>query len=214
MELAGGHRALAVLGVQHDRCRQRRHHRREVFRGVRLAQRPPDRPPVAHDRVGDHPLGLTEDRVVLVGDSGFEQLAMPGHGADADLVALDTHIGEVEIVDVDQVLGSGESQLHHRQQAVPPGNEPGLRAQPIQQRDGVVDAGRALVLERRWNLHEIPRSSFRPLVQAPKTRHKTRPAAGPGGDVGRWPGLRQRCPNRRVISTRHGDRDGPTVRRQ
>jgi DNA-binding transcriptional LysR family regulator len=52
------------------------------------------------------------------------------------------------VVDVDEELGSGEPQLHHRQQAVPAGDDARLRPQAFEQRDGVLDARRAFVLER------------------------------------------------------------------
>ena len=53
-------------------------------------------------------------------------------------------------------LGPGEPQLHHRQQAVAAGHEPGLRAVALEQRQRVVDAGGALVLEWRGCLHVVP----------------------------------------------------------
>ena len=62
----------------------------------------------------------------------------------------------VEVVDVDERLGPGEAQLHHRQQAVPAGDEPGLGAVLLEQRERVVDAGGPFVLERRWYLHGVP----------------------------------------------------------
>ena len=119
-----------------------------------------------------------EDRVVLVGDGRLEQLAVPGHRPDADLVTFDSDVGEVEIVDVDQVLRSGESELHHRQQAVASGDEPGLGPEPVQQCDGVVDARRSLVLERRWYLHgspdpHLPRSGDHERVLGPRQRRLT-----------------------------------------
>ena len=96
---------------------------------------------------------------------GLEQLAVPGHRADPDLVRLDGDVAElvVQVVDVDQVLEVGQPQLHHRQQAVPAGDQPGRVAQPFQQPDGVIDTGGALVLERCRNLHEavcVPRHTL------------------------------------------------------
>ena len=159
VELARRNRALSILGTQHDGGAQRRHNRRQILGWVGLAQRSTDRSTVAHDRVGNHPLGFAEDRVVLVGNGRFEQLAVPRHRSDPDLVTLDAHIGHVEIVDVDQVLRSSEPKLHHRQEAVASGDEPGFGPESIQQCNGVVDARRSFVLERRWYLHGIPRSS-------------------------------------------------------
>ena len=53
-------------------------------------------------------------------------------------------------------LGVGQSQLHHRQQAVPAGDEPGLRSVALQQLEGVVDARRPLVFDRCRYLHGPP----------------------------------------------------------
>ena len=54
------------------------------------------------------------------------------------------------------VSGAGEAQLHHRQQAVPAGDEPRLRSVAFEQRQRVIHAGGALVLERRGYLHVTP----------------------------------------------------------
>lgn len=62
----------------------------------------------------------------------------------------------MEIVDVDEVFEVGEPQLHHRDQAVPTGDEPGLTAQSLQKR--VTDARCALIFERSRNLHESPQT--------------------------------------------------------
>ena len=85
----------------------------------------------------------------------LEQLPVPGHRPDPDLVDPDPDVAElvVQVVDVDEVLEVGEPQLHHREQAVAAGDEAGLVAQPLEQADGVVDAGGAFVVERSGNLH-------------------------------------------------------------
>ena len=60
---------------------------------------------------------------------GLEQLAVARHRADADLVAVLADVAELgQVVDVDQVLGRRQAQLHHRQQAVPAGDERAPRA--------------------------------------------------------------------------------------
>ena len=82
-----------------------------------------------------------------------EQVHVAGERADADLAVLLADVGELrEVVDVDQVLGAGEPQLHHRQQAVAAGDDPRLGAEPLERRDGALDARRTLVLEWRGGL--------------------------------------------------------------
>jgi len=70
-------------------------------------------------------------------------------------VGLDVAEGAVQVVDVDEVLRRGEPELHHRQQAVPPGDHPRLLAQPLEEADRVLDAGGAGVLDRRGHLHAV-----------------------------------------------------------
>ena len=53
---------------------------------------------------------------------------MAGQGADAQLVAVELDEGQLgQAVDVDQQLGLGQPQLHHRDQAVPARHDAGLR---------------------------------------------------------------------------------------
>ena len=88
-----------------------------------------------------------------------EQLRMPGQRADPQLAAVDPEIGQLaEPVDVDQGLRLRQPQLHHRDQAVPAGQDPRLGAEPAEQGQRVLDAGCLLVLDVRRNLHApLPR---------------------------------------------------------
>ena len=49
--------------------------------------------------------------------------------------------------------GLGQPELHHRQQAVPAGDDAGLLAVPLEQFERVLDAGRPRVLEWCRYLH-------------------------------------------------------------
>jgi hypothetical protein len=70
----------------------------------------------------------------------------------------------VQVIDVDQVLEMGQPQLHHRQQAVAAGHQPGGRTEPGQQPDGVVHTGRAFIVKRGRDLHRHrPRPRTRTL---------------------------------------------------
>ena len=111
--------------------------RRQVLGRVGLAQRAADGAAVAHDRVGDHPLGVDEDREVLGRRAATSSsVGVAGHRADAQLVAVDADVGQLgEVVDVDEHLGPGQAELHHRQQAVAAGDQPGLGAVPFEQGD-------------------------------------------------------------------------------
>ena len=79
---------------------------------------------------------------------GLQQLHVARQRADPQLVALLADVGQLmQVVDVDQVLGIREAKLHHRQQAVPPGDDSGLGAEPLQRLDRALDTCGAFVLE-------------------------------------------------------------------
>ena len=154
VELASRDRPASGGRADDHRGADRGAHRRQVLGGIRLAQRPADRPAVTYDRVGDHLLGIVEDPVVLAEHRGVQQVGMPGHRADGDLVSLDADVAQVgQVVDVDQTVHVRDAQLHHREQAVPAGDDAGLGPVPFQEVEGVLDAGRAFVLEGRRSLH-------------------------------------------------------------
>ena len=118
------------LGAADDDLRLgRRADGREVLGGVGLAQRAADRAAVAHDGVGDDLLGVAEERVAPRQQVGLEQVDVPRQRPDADLAGVLADVGQLgELVDVDQVLGVGQPQLHHRQQAVAAGDDARLGA--------------------------------------------------------------------------------------
>jgi hypothetical protein len=84
-----------------------------------------------------------------------QQLGMPHHRADHQLVTLDREPRQLrQAVDVDQRFRLGQAQLHHRDETVAAGDDPRLRAVPLQELEGVRDAVGSLVLEHGGNLHE------------------------------------------------------------
>ena len=132
VEFADRDGALAVGRSDHRGRTGRGERRGQVLGRVGLAQRPADGTPQAHDGVGDHALGVVEDREVPARYIRVEQVRVTGQGADAQLVAVERDEGQLgQAVDVDQQLGLGQPQLHHRDQAVPARHDTGLR--PAQQ---------------------------------------------------------------------------------
>ena len=126
----------------------------EVLGRVGLAERAADRAAVADDRVGDHLLGVVDHREQPPDDVGVEQRRVPGERTDAQDVGV---LGDVpqlgDVVDVDEPLGPREPELHHRQQAVPTGDDAGLGPVAFEQLQRVADAGGADVVERSRYLH-------------------------------------------------------------
>ena len=140
--------ALAAGTPDHRARLDGRADRGQVLRRVGLAQRAADRAAIAHDRVGDHVLGVAKQRKVPREQVRLQQVHVPRERPDPDLVALLADVRELgQVVDVDQVLGVRETELHHREQAVPARDDACVRAEPLQRRDRTLDARGALVLE-------------------------------------------------------------------
>ena len=79
-----------------------------------------DRPPVAHDGVGDHLLGVLQDREVLVptaAESSSSACLVSAPIRSSPPSTSERRLAEP--VDVDQGLRLREPQLHHRDQAMP-----------------------------------------------------------------------------------------------
>ena len=89
---------------------------------------------------------------------------MTGHRPDPDLAVVRAHIPQLprQRIDVYHVLRGGEPELHHREQAVPTGQQPGVRTELSQQRQSVFNARRALITKRCWDLQD---SSLRGLLR-------------------------------------------------
>ena len=158
VELAHRDHPFAGAAADDTRRVERGADGRKVLGRIGLAQRAAERAAVANHGIGDDSLGVAEDGEGCGQLVGFEQLAMAGHRADPERVAVATHVAQlpVKIVDVHEVLEVREPQLHHRQETVAAGDQAGLRPQPLEESDGVVDAGGAFVFERRGYLHEFP----------------------------------------------------------
>ncbi len=70
---------------------------------------------------------------------GFEERCVAGQRAHPQLVAVAEDEFEFDqVVDVDQPLWSGQAELHHRQQAVPAGDDPRLGAVPCKECKSIV----------------------------------------------------------------------------
>ena len=126
----------------------------EVLGRVGLAERAADGSPVPHNRIGDHGLGVPDDGEERRDFVRLEERGVPGQGADAQFVAVaQDEVEFVQVIDVDQPLGPGEPELHHRQEAVAPGDDPRFRAVAREEFECVVHGRGPHVVERSRNLH-------------------------------------------------------------
>ncbi len=85
-----------------------------------------------------------------------QQRGVARHRADPDLGGVLADVAEHvrQRVDVDHVLGLGDAQLHHRQQAVAAGEQPGFWSERFEQRKRLLDARRTLIPKRCWDLQD------------------------------------------------------------
>ena len=157
VEVLHAHYSLSGRSSDHHAGLDRAADGRQVLRRIGLTQGAADGSAVAHDRVGDHQLGIPEDREVAGEQLGFQELHVPCQGSDPDLAVLLTDECELrQVVDVDQVRRIRQAQLHHRQQAVPARDHTGAGAELLERGDHAVDARRALVVECRRGLQVRP----------------------------------------------------------
>lgn len=148
----GRHGAAAVRAFEHEFGVADQRERRVVIARVAVGNVTADGAAVAHLRVGDQLGGFCQQRHLGLQDGGIDQVVFHRHRSDDHGVAFfadATQLGNA--VDVDQVLGLGKAQLHHRQQAVAAGQQLGVRPVLAQQGHGLTHALGGVVLETRWD---------------------------------------------------------------
>ena len=123
-------------------------HRRPVGRRVGVGARAADRAPVADLRIADPAGRVDEERVARPDRRVFEDLAMGGPAADPEVVVgLDDPVEPVDVADVDEEAGLGQTQLEQRQEAVAAGQDLGLALAFGQDPQRVVETGWSDVVE-------------------------------------------------------------------
>ena len=137
---------------------ERRADRGEVLGRVGLAQRAAQGAAVAHRRVGDHALGVAEDREQVAEQLRLEELAVAGHRPDPDDVAVLPRCSSS--ASCRSLMSTRYSGVASRSFIIgsrlwPAGDDPRLLPEPLEQPDGVLDAGGPRVLDRRGHLHAV-----------------------------------------------------------
>ena len=146
--LPGRHGACAVRTRQFIDRIERLQDRRHVVSGIAVRRVAADRADIADLGIGDLQRRLADDRAGFVERIRGDQFRLGRHGAEPDRAAgnFDEAQG-VDVLQVDQVLGHCQTQLHHRDQAVAAGNDGRVVAKRRQQADGFVDSFRAMVVK-------------------------------------------------------------------
>ncbi len=173
----GGERALVVLArralappagaFQHVARVERHQDGRQVVARIAVGGVAPDGAEVADLRIGDLQRGLAQDRAGIGQRPGGDDFGLGGHRAEGDRAALDAHPAQgFDRAEVDQVSGLRHAQLHHRDQAVAPGDHQGLVPVLGKQPHRSGEIGRTVVVERSRNhppllLRFIRRRSWR-----------------------------------------------------
>src|SRR5215208_2552414 len=149
---------LLVGATHHDLAAYSRERRRQVLPWVSVSQRATHRAHVSDQRVSDQGLRLAQQRVTLLYEFRLEDVPVPGQRPYLQHPVLVPDVAElvVQIVDVYEHLRHGKPEPHHRDQAVPPGQELRLRSVPLQEAYGLVHGARYLVLKpRRYLQHRL-----------------------------------------------------------
>ena len=134
---------------------ERQHHGRPVRSRVGVGQAPPDGPVVADLRIADHRRRLGEHGALLLDRGARLDGVVRGQGADHEVAALLPDPREAgHAPDVDQVLGLGEPELHHGDEAVAAREELGVVLVAGEQAHGLLDARHPVVLEAR-RVHDV-----------------------------------------------------------
>jgi hypothetical protein len=101
---------------------------------------------MTHGRIADHRRQMGERRDRLLHGVALRDVVMRGRGPDGDGIAGHVDADHVlDLGDVDHVGRSSEALLHHREQGLAAGKEPGVRALG-ELRHGIVDRGCAVIV--------------------------------------------------------------------
>ncbi len=116
-----GDHPLAIGTGGHDPGLQRQHRGRMVVGGVRVRQVPSHRGHIADQGVTDHSGRLHQNRVFRAEQVRAFDLGLSREGSDPEEALRLPDVAQPRnAVDIDEVTGCGEAQLHQRNQAHPP----------------------------------------------------------------------------------------------
>src|SRR5262249_8988822 len=175
--------ACAAGTARHDRGVVGQHGGRMVVGRIGVREVATDGGPVAHQRIGDHPGGVEQQRVRSRHDGRFLELVLARERANGEVVAPLLDVGEVaEAVDVDEHLGRGEAETHRRQETLAAGQYLGAISEAREEPDRLVERSRRMVLKGRWDHIR--------LLQWRTTSHRIRAAAATPLPIRTGPGSR------------------------
>src|SRR5262249_2024765 len=160
-EEPGDWNAAAALGpLGHDFRLEGEHHRRVVVGGIAVGEIAADGGEVPDEGVRDHPTCVGEDGKPPPHHVRCFELGLPDERADHERpVPLGDRPEPADPVQVDDVAGRGEPELHQGDETLATGEDLRVLAEPAEKGDRVLQGGRAVVLEGRRNHARPPSAS-------------------------------------------------------
>ena len=123
-----------------------------VVGGVAVGEVPANRGEVADERIRDHAAGIREDRKPAPDELGGLELGLADERADHErAVPFGDRAEPGDPVEVDHVARGREPELHQRDQALAAREDLRPVTELAEERDGVLEGGRAVILENRRN---------------------------------------------------------------
>src|SRR5919199_1508804 len=147
-ELPGRDSPLPIGAFDDQGSFERGDHARHIPGGVTMRQGAPDGPPVLDRGIAQETRGITDNPAVLVDQLVVVYVAVPGQGADGQVVALVADVAQVlQAVQIDQDRGRGQPEPHERYERMPTSDEPCIIPVMAQELYSVVDRLGDLVVE-------------------------------------------------------------------
>ena len=194
-ETGGVYPAVAAGPAQAEAGAEGHGERRQLGRRIGVGQTAAEGPPVADLRMGDEGDRLVEQRRRRGHQRVPLQAALARQGADPQ-GAVRVPPEEVELrhaVDVDQERRLGQPEIHHRDEALPAGQDLGVAAVPGEQVQRGIQRGRSLIVERSGLHADVLPSQGSPRILPREARVRLAAPPRPAGRC-RAPG---RGPRRR-----------------
>src|ERR1700719_959533 len=159
--------ALAAWASHHHGSVERHGAGDKLSRWIEMAQRAPDGAAIAGLTMADALNRLVHQREPLFHQIGEFEIALACHGADFHAVRSLADIGEpLDPVEIDDVVGLDVTEIQHRHQRLPAGQQLGVFKRR-QQADDFGDRLRVVVAEGRW-LHLVSLHIAVPVYQSKK----------------------------------------------
>src|SRR5213594_291333 len=147
-ERCDGDPALALRACGDDLGAEREHRRGVVVGGIAVGEVAAERGEVAHEGIRDDLAGVVEQGIAGADEVGLLQLRFAREGTDPKkAVRLADERKSGNAVDVDEVPGAGQAELHERDEALASGEDLGLLTELCEQSRRLGDRTRRVIVK-------------------------------------------------------------------